>query len=425
MESARLTPVTTLDSQPTVAENPESSGVALFFVGDREDAKNINLLKQKRIRYIVNATPAKTDGGVPNFHAKDSYFTYCRLAMQDNASQSLREQFEPFWSFAERAHTREDGNILVHCNQGVSRSVSLLLSFLMKYKRLSLDEALQTIKTASPTAAPNDSFMKQLKAFEEELKETTDYAHLPTRRIFTQSSRGPSPPSPFPGGRVIGPARPPQGPTAPVRTVGPTMPPGASRQVGPLPGPTMPLSAPLPGPTMPPAGPLPVPPPSASPPSIGPAMPPAGFAGQKSSSSDSEPGLRPIEADLVQPSAGLIGPAGPPSRKERENEGEASSASQGPLLGPSLPPPNEREGKRPCPNGVQVPPNGNVPKEAEEGNAHKDRDGPPCPVIGPTKRPRLLAAMQEEERKGDHSLDEISAGGGVEGKETSRKEDLL
>jgi predicted protein tyrosine phosphatase len=44
------------------------------------------------------------------------------------------------------------GNVLVHCNRGVSRSSSIIIAYLMKRKGLGLKEALEFTKVAAALA---------------------------------------------------------------------------------------------------------------------------------------------------------------------------------------------------------------------------------------------------------------------------------
>uniref|UniRef100_A0A1I7X3R8 protein-tyrosine-phosphatase n=1 Tax=Heterorhabditis bacteriophora TaxID=37862 RepID=A0A1I7X3R8_HETBA len=59
--------------------------------------------------------------------------------------------------------------ILVHCNAGISRSSTFVISYLMKYQQRTLDEALGMVKAVRPVIRPNDGFMHQLKMFENKL----------------------------------------------------------------------------------------------------------------------------------------------------------------------------------------------------------------------------------------------------------------
>lgn len=60
-------------------------------------------------------------------------------------------------------------NILVHCNAGVSRSVSIIIGFLILEKHKSYEDAYQLVKLVRPCMQPNAGFVKQLKNLHETL----------------------------------------------------------------------------------------------------------------------------------------------------------------------------------------------------------------------------------------------------------------
>lgn len=55
--------------------------------------------------------------------------------------------------------------VLVHCMAGISRSVSLIVYYLMKKYHLDFDNALQFVKNKRKIANPNNSFKLQLKLY--------------------------------------------------------------------------------------------------------------------------------------------------------------------------------------------------------------------------------------------------------------------
>ncbi|CAJ1959243.1 unnamed protein product [Cylindrotheca closterium] len=57
-------------------------------------------------------------------------------------------------------------NVLVHCNQGVSRSAALVMAYLIKTHGFSLKEAFFHVQSKREVAQPNTGFMKQLIEFE-------------------------------------------------------------------------------------------------------------------------------------------------------------------------------------------------------------------------------------------------------------------
>ena len=61
------------------------------------------------------------------------------------------------------------GSVLVHCVQGVSRSVSMVIAYLMKHKKWSYDQALAFVRSKRPQAKPNPAFAAQLQQYERRL----------------------------------------------------------------------------------------------------------------------------------------------------------------------------------------------------------------------------------------------------------------
>jgi hypothetical protein len=69
--------------------------------------------------------------------------------------------------FIEDALTSNDSAcVLVHCASGVSRSVALVIHYLMRKQGSSCHEALLHIRAVHPAAQPNQGFLSQLEALE-------------------------------------------------------------------------------------------------------------------------------------------------------------------------------------------------------------------------------------------------------------------
>uniref|UniRef100_A0A915DV93 protein-tyrosine-phosphatase n=1 Tax=Ditylenchus dipsaci TaxID=166011 RepID=A0A915DV93_9BILA len=62
---------------------------------------------------------------------------------------------------------REGNNVLVHCEVGVSRSVTVVAAYVMRHFEWSAEKALMFIQKARPIACPNQSFIQQLSIFEQ------------------------------------------------------------------------------------------------------------------------------------------------------------------------------------------------------------------------------------------------------------------
>jgi len=61
---------------------------------------------------------------------------------------------------------RGGGHVFVHCVEGVSRSSSIVIAYLMWQQRTSFEEALKAVRAIRPTVSPNPGFSFQLMALE-------------------------------------------------------------------------------------------------------------------------------------------------------------------------------------------------------------------------------------------------------------------
>lgn len=205
-----------------------------LFWGDRKVARNEELLRRRKIAYIINCTPPCGEGGVPNFHERLSVgarpaFRYLRIPVYDTQTETLQAHFGRVWELMETCRTREDGNLLIHCNQGVSRSVAFVCSYLIKFEGMSSNEALSFVRRKNPLANPNEAFRGQLRQLHERVLKESRCGGLEPRQL---SERGWVPPSSSSRKRVaacslpnlrpqvktvrqLGPARPPSLATVP------------------------------------------------------------------------------------------------------------------------------------------------------------------------------------------------------------------
>jgi len=71
-------------------------------------------------------------------------------------------------------------NIIVHCFAGISRSVSVVITYLMVYKGWTYDLAFQHIKLRRPRMNPHSDFIPILRAIEAKLpKLHLEHPHYP------------------------------------------------------------------------------------------------------------------------------------------------------------------------------------------------------------------------------------------------------
>lgn len=92
-------------------------------------------------------------------------FSYHRVPLKDEQSAPLAAHLEAACAFVSTA-LAGGGAVLVHCFAGRSRSVAVVVAYLVAHGGLSLDAALAKVVAVRPHAAPNDGFMAALRKWE-------------------------------------------------------------------------------------------------------------------------------------------------------------------------------------------------------------------------------------------------------------------
>lgn len=164
----------------TLPEDFAIEGVK-FYVGPREEAENIRFLRETGITHVISITaeseePMKFAEGI----------SILPLQFPDNGEASLEEPIKSAYEFIEMARNfshlaaeQVPSRVFIHCHAGQSRSVSILLSYLMQkqYEKrreegvLSgcstlLSPLLKVVQNSRPSANPNFSFLGELQVLE-------------------------------------------------------------------------------------------------------------------------------------------------------------------------------------------------------------------------------------------------------------------
>ena len=108
-----------------------------IYLGGKVDAKSFSTLKQRNVLRILNVTPAKEAGitaGVPNYfeHNKGGGMSikYKRISVYDASTSDLLSYAEEVVNFISSG--LHHGNVLVHCQRGVSRSATAVMFYLIR-----------------------------------------------------------------------------------------------------------------------------------------------------------------------------------------------------------------------------------------------------------------------------------------------------
>lgn len=89
-----------------------------------------------------------------------------QVSVEDVDDALIIEWFEPVTRFL-RGAVREGGRAAVVCAQGVSRSATLILAYMMEDGGIGAEDALTSLRRRYPQACPNDGFLRQLALWKE------------------------------------------------------------------------------------------------------------------------------------------------------------------------------------------------------------------------------------------------------------------
>lgn len=149
-----------------------------LYVGDLPSASNNEAMKEQGITHIVSVI----NGAYELF---PNEFEYKIIHINDDPWVDIKTYFKESNEFIESALSKPDTKVMIHCQRGVSRSVTLLLAYLIykhneniKIKQDEIDDTikkiLEDVKQHRPIAEPNEGFINSLKLYVCELNNYTN-----------------------------------------------------------------------------------------------------------------------------------------------------------------------------------------------------------------------------------------------------------
>lgn len=128
------------------------------YLGNHVDADNKLHLGHLQVKHVMNVS-----NDVENLHTGE--FNYTRISLPDNEEEDIGQHFERAFAFLDEAESKGE-RVFVHCHQGVSRSATIVLAYLMKKNDWSLKQAYSYVKDKRKQINPNIGFWKQLEKLE-------------------------------------------------------------------------------------------------------------------------------------------------------------------------------------------------------------------------------------------------------------------
>ncbi|ARF08391.1 dual specificity phosphatase [Catovirus CTV1] len=131
-----------------------------LYLTDFERATNFQILTEHKVNLVINCTREC-------IHKKKcENVDYIKIDIDDDPSYDI---FSHFDKITDTIHQYLNNNkvVLVHCKYGKSRSVSMIIAYLIKYKNMNFENSLDLVKQKRKSACPNSGFVQQLNKFSE------------------------------------------------------------------------------------------------------------------------------------------------------------------------------------------------------------------------------------------------------------------
>lgn len=101
------------------------------------------------------------------------------IVMRDSLDEDLTKYLDSCVNHVQSV-VKSGGRILVHCVAGVSRSASICIAYLVKFKGKTLKDAYTHVSTKRPCVFPNFNFWQHLTEFEVRVTGQSTVEMLPT-----------------------------------------------------------------------------------------------------------------------------------------------------------------------------------------------------------------------------------------------------
>ncbi|KAJ6577593.1 protein-tyrosine phosphatase-like protein [Mycena capillaripes] len=157
-----------LSSTPASASNTPKKGAeasaGTLYLGSMAAVHDLDLLHEHHITHLVQVLEVPW---MPQ--SDDAGFACYRIDLEDHASASLEPHLESACDDIRASLGRGD-NVLVHCQQGVSRSAAIVIGYLIRDRSMTYDAAFALVKRQRRCIQPNSGFEKTLREWESACK---------------------------------------------------------------------------------------------------------------------------------------------------------------------------------------------------------------------------------------------------------------
>jgi protein-tyrosine phosphatase len=126
-----------------------------IFLGSAYNAACFQTLVDHNIKYIINVTSE-----ISNYYPE--YFTYYQIPIKDNNIDSMQKYFCDSHAKILEFLGNSDGNVLVHCYMGASRSFTIVANTISKLTNEHISDVTLRLRKLRPNVNPTQRFVEDL-----------------------------------------------------------------------------------------------------------------------------------------------------------------------------------------------------------------------------------------------------------------------
>jgi protein-tyrosine phosphatase len=131
-----------------------------LYIGSIFDYEDHNKLLQLGITHILDTSSVTTTPC--NIVNIKRHFKYVKIPMQDTPSFPINLFFDKTFELLDEVYNSKGKKVLVNCHMGRSRSVTIVLNYMMKKFNLRFEDAFAIVKQKRNCISPNTGFIRQL-----------------------------------------------------------------------------------------------------------------------------------------------------------------------------------------------------------------------------------------------------------------------
>ena len=126
-----------------------------IYLGSSYNAACIYTLRDLGIKYVVNVTVE-----ISNYYEDE--ITYLNISIRDNNNESIIEHLDDSFDKIDKFVEANDGNILIHCYMGASRSATIAANYIKRKTNMDLADIINDLTTTRPVVNPSDQLIFDL-----------------------------------------------------------------------------------------------------------------------------------------------------------------------------------------------------------------------------------------------------------------------